>query len=487
MWGSSLWGRVFKKSSSSAMDSLERKSMVVDDSSESGIFNALLNNGYHDLVAFYSILLYGGNSAASTGIDLLANEFASLKVKVFNKKTELFIKKHPVLDLLNQPNPIDPKHNFMVQLASFYLITGNTYLVGTGRVTNPPLEIFIAYPQNVTIDHDSRDGFAGRYNIDTTTNSFRFKREEIGNRFRYFDNGIRELWQIKHFNPRSSALYGRSILSSIYPEIEQYNQSSVHNLSLLLRGGRPSGVLLFNTGGSEFGSDGLTDDQFNRLKQQTQAQLRGSSNAGKLLISEGPGANYRDMMITNRDMDFRELREDSRQQIYMRLQIPLPLAMPGRQTFSNMEKATESLYDMAVLPLANLLFSELTSFLMPKYKDGEDLILTYDPSDIPALSQRRTRLTREKGLTGIYTINELRREEGMESLTEGGDLIYKPASEVPIASDQFTDDNIQPPADDDSDDDSGESAKEKFLRLSRENTSIPEEKLKKIANLADLY
>ena len=68
--------------------------------------------------------------------------------------------------------------------------------------------------------------------------------KEINHDAHYFDNSGQELFQSKSFNPVGDCnnFYGLSKLVALYYEIEQYNKAGAHNLSLLLRGGKLTGI-----------------------------------------------------------------------------------------------------------------------------------------------------------------------------------------------------------------------------------------------------
>jgi len=420
----------------------ERKSLPL------GLFSSsLYSYGHYDLAAYVVIGLFCRTAPLGNAIDILSTEFSSLMPQVRDTNKNKVVTNHPVLELLKTPNADSTTAEFLYSLCAFYLITGNSYIVGTGRVNKPPLELWTVFPQQILVEASSTDGLAEVITNQRSTEAVSFRREEVADRFRFYNKDEREIWQIKRFNPSADLLIGQTPASPILPEIDQYNSSSIHNVSLLRRGGRPSGILMASLGKGEEGkrSKPLTDDQYTRLKEQANNFLMGAENAGTIFIAEGANISYKDMITSNRDMDFMKGRQDVRQVIYNRYHIPLPFVNPDRQTFANMGLAKEQLYDNGVLPLADRLFNELSIFLLPRYKGSENLVLTYDKSCIPALQNRQTRDIKQKSETGIYTINELRAFAGMESLDDGGDMLYRPASMVPIAEDQFTEDQHATP------------------------------------------
>lgn len=243
---------------------------------------------------------------------------------------------------------------------------------------------------------------------------------------------------MKEFNPLMSFnnLYGMPKIMPIWYEIEQYINSSAHNLSLLRRGARVSGAVTSDMK--------LDDDEFMRLNEQVDRFYSGSTNAGRVMILES-GMQFQEMSLSNKDMDFLELKKNVTNTIYMALKIPLPLVNIEHSTQSNMENSLLSLYDNAVMPLLKRIYFELTNFLMPRYPNLQGLEINYSPDEITALQPRRTQNLLNIRQTGVLTINEIRAIMGYEPL-QGGDNLFGALSDGPIAQDEYTADEPKEPS-----------------------------------------
>ena len=376
-----------------------------------------------------SILYYANCSPVATSIDLIAQEFSSLTPRLFNTKTGEFEKNqdHPVLQLLKTPNADSTYKEFATRLVSYFLITGESYSVATGPINRPPLEVWVPNVIDIDLSPDRGDGFLGSIILTGNQISEQFGRSTSKGRFRYTKKDeTAEAWQVKNFNPlfSSSNLGGFSFLCPVVAEVEQFIESNTHNLSMLKRGARPSGI---------FSSpDALTDDQFERLQSQIDGWYSGASNAGRPLLVEG-GTDYKDAMMTARDMDFLNLKRSNADAIFNQFHIPLPLVSPDQMTLANMETAKLTLYDTAVLPIADRIFEELTNFLMPRFPRSENLKITYNSAEIAALEIRRTEAAKIRKETGVNTTNEIRRTLGDEPIAEG-ETVMVPANLVPLGT-----------------------------------------------------
>jgi len=419
-------------------NNIVKKSFYDDFTKYTSLYEFLFQNAHFDLSSHLALRYYTICAPVFAAVDLISSEVASIKPVLINinDPDAGFIYKHPILDLLKFPNADSTYEEFMYRKAAFFILTGNNFDNATGIVTSPPLELFSLNPERTTITPNSVDRFPEDI-IYSYTTSIIFKRNEIKNRFRFYNNSkTSEVWQVKTFNPsiHTNSLYGLSYLNSVYYEIEQYLKTSMHNLAMLNHGGRPTGALISDSR--------LTEDQLQKLKAELNRYHEGAANAGRMFILEGENIKFQEMGASNRDMDFREMKNQVTHMIYNVLRIPLPLVSQERMIMRNLEQARLNLYDNTILPLVRRFFSEFTNFLLPRYPGGENFKITYDDSEITALEPRRNEELQKLQSLGVLTINELRSLITYEPL-EGGDDIYAPATNIPIAHDVETEQELQ--------------------------------------------
>ena len=385
--------------------------------------SAYYGNSGNRLTPSQALVYYSDIAPLFTGIDMIAAELGSIDIAIKDTKAGQYLFEHDLIKLINNPSAFSSGREFLEQLASFYLITGNVFIIATGPVTRPPLELQVVNPACVQLQA-GLDGYLDEITVVGTngTTSRKFKRKEVGGRFRYYAGAEAEIWHIKSFNSKLYAgeLWGMSPLTPIMHELEQYVESAIHNLSLLKRGTRPSGALKFN--------DNLTDEQFQRYQQQVDNFYSGGRNAGRLLLLEN--ADFQEMGQSNRDMDFVNLTRAITNTIYSSLRIPLPLINAEFSTYDNLATSKVNFYDNAVLPLLKRLLEELTAFLMFRFK-SDTLVLSFDPESIESLEGRRVDKAAKLQTTGILTVNELRNIVGYEPVV-GGDTILVDFNKTPL-------------------------------------------------------
>lgn len=405
----------------------------------------LLLGGNADLSAFAAILLYKDVMPFSNAVDIRADGFSTIPPKLWDKSKKEFLDGGDPLELLAKPNADVSQIEFLEQCSSFYDITGNTFILATGRVDFPPIELAVVPPQSTGFGPTSRKfgilHVPDAISVATTGGGReRFIAEDdrvLGLRFINKDRD-KELWHVRTFNPlRSSNNFrGMSKARSIWLEMQQYSEGNKNNLSMLLRGMRPSGAWVNNRG------EELTDTQWARLQEEAQ-KYSGSQNAGGTPILDG--MDFKEFKLTNRDMQFKDLQEAMVTRISTKYRIPLPLLLSQSMTFNNLETSALQLFDGAIAPLATKFYSEFTRFLLPRYKGMEDIEFRYNENDIPALRLRKIETAKAQSEIQVNTVNEIRATIGYEGLEEGGDDVLVGIDKIPLGSDQFTDDNLTRP------------------------------------------
>lgn len=414
--------------SSIALPQEQKSKDVMSPLSFTSFIDFLAGNSYHDLSAHVALSYYRKVSPIFDAVDRISDEVSSIEPVLYDKKKEEYITDHPVLELLNNPNAFASGDLFIKELCTYYLVTGNAYLRGTGGINKPPKELFNEHPTTVTITPNNRDGFPQQYEVTTTVEGKIYKRVEQGVDYRFVDPmELGEIFHIKTVNPTASTsyLYGMSRLTPIYYEIEQYLHASVHNLALLKNGATPSGIMSTEKN--------LTDDQYQRLLAEMGRFFQGAENAGRPMIAEG-GLKYSSMSMNNRDMDFLKLKVDVRDMLYNNFRIPLPFVSREQMTLANMEAAKYIFYDNVILPTFKRLMTDLSLALLPRYGlDPKDYELSYQEESIPTLVQRHFEETKDLNDMGVLTKNEIRLRLGYEEL-EGHDILYQPMNLIPTGA-----------------------------------------------------
>jgi HK97 family phage portal protein len=367
---------------------------------------------------------YAINWAAFSCINRIATSVASVEPTLYQRtkgKLEK-VEQHELLDLLYRPNRAQSRNEFMMWLTTLYLISGNSYVYGNGLDKNPkkpPPELQLLLPGKVQVKpgqgylpqkYEYRPGVAGTqidYPVDQVT-------------------GRSAIMHLKTVNPLSE-WYGLSPLIAAAYGIDILNAGGKWNKKLLDNDARPSGALVVKD--AEGKPATLTEEQFNRLREEIDSKFSGANNAGKPLLLEG-GLEWQELSISPKDLDFLNGKYASARDVAMALGVPPQLlGIPGDSTFSNMEQAKVAFWTDTVIPMLCLFLEGFNRWLTPLF--GEDLYLWYDEEMIPALEPLRQQKATRVNASGYMTINEKRRAMGLDDI-EGGDVVLVQASNVPL-------------------------------------------------------
>jgi phage portal protein BeeE len=388
------------------------------------------SNGWHDLWAVQALLYYRQCSPLATAVDRITDEIAKIKPCLYDVKKNKFIDDHPVYELLERPFADNSFSDFIKEMAVFLIVTGNNYSILRGNVKREPLELVNVHPTTVTVMASPWDGYNELINVNSLpyVDSFTRDTKMIKRMWRYVNNmGYAEAWQSRTFNSvyqGGGGKYGMSVLTPIYYEIEQHINSAIHNLALLTNGGKLS--MAYET------EQSLTNDQYDRMHQALNQAYAGARNAGKIQLLD-KGVKAKEMSISNKDMDFFNLKNSNVIQIYNTLKIPLPLVMPEHMTMDNVSKAMLALYFYAVLPWLEYCYEQLSMFILPRYDNTENLKISYQLDKIPALAEYRMQIAKAKKDLGAYTPNEIRAMLGDKLLNDDGmDEVHMQSNFVPI-------------------------------------------------------
>ena len=332
---------------------------------------------------------------------------------------------HPLLSLIDRPNPLQSHSEFFEAIFSYLLLSGNCYILKVGADIGTPKELHLLRPDRIKIKGSGKPipqsyeyVINGRvhsvYPVDETT-------------------GKSDLKQIKLFNPLDD-YYGMSPMSPAAIEVDQHNMSGNHNINLLSNGARPSGAVVFKPQDDQGFSVNLSESQRQQMLSDINNRFSGTQNSGRIALLEGD-FNFIEMGLSPKDMDFLNLKHMAATDIAMCFGVPSQLVgVPDAQTYANVAEARLALYEETIIPHLRKIESDINEWLAPMF--GENLMFCFDIDKIPALAER-TRRTYENVNSavaqGIMTRNEAREAIGLSPL-EGADDLYISAALFPLGA-----------------------------------------------------
>jgi HK97 family phage portal protein len=413
---------------------VEKKSFAYNLGDASpGTMGALIAGNSGIVTPYQAANLYRTSSAIAIAVDTVMDEVEQIKPVL--KIGDQYIDDHEVLSIINRPNPFETRQQFISQLGHDWLLNHDAFIAMAGNVRSAPVAMYSTTPQFVNTYSDSNDRYPQMFNVYQGLLPGNYKRWVRGREpVRFIDGNLKELYHLRGYSSHAYFTRGDSPLNAILLEAQQHIHGRYHNLRLLQNGGRLSLVAIFK--------DRLKADEVAERRQLINEQMAGSDNAGKIAVMSADDMELQEFGKSNKDMDYTVMDRVVFHTTMLRYKIPLPLVTNDASTFNNMKEGVTSLYDRAVIPTYKTIANHLGKALLPRYGiDPAEAQITYNPESIEPLMMRRLEELEKRKNIGVETPNELRSLLPNREPIPGGDDIYHRASDVPIGTDIYTDDN----------------------------------------------
>ena len=360
---------------------------------------------------------YMQNAIVYRCVNEIANGASAVPYMI--KQGDDVLEYHPIMDLLDRPNPLQSNSEFFASLYGYLLLSGNSYVLKVGAENQAPSELHLLRPDRITIK-GGQNYIPEKYQYII---SGRVHAEyEVDQ-----ETAQSDLKQIKLWNPLDD-YYGLSPLAAGALEIDQHNMAAKHNVNLLNNGARPSGAVVFKPKDDQGFAVNLTESQRQQLLTDLNNRFSGTSNAGRPMLLEGD-FDWKEMGLSPKDMDFGNLKHMATTDIALCFGVPSQLVgVPDAQTYANVAEARLALYEETIIPYLKKIESDMNEWLVPMF--GEELMFCYDIDSIPALSERRKKIYENVSMAvreGIITRNEARERLGLSPLNGADDLLVNAA------------------------------------------------------------
>ena len=368
---------------------------------------------------------YKRNVVAYRCIRIIAHGAAGVPWLLYNAAGKE-IEEHPLLDLLQRPNPQQAGAALFETFYSFYLISGNSYLEAV-TAGGAPSELWPLRPDRMKIIPGPK-GQPAAYDYMAGGQTYRFPVDAA--------RGVSPVLHWKTFHPLDD-WYGMSPIEAAAYAIDQHNAAGAWNQALLQNSARPSGALVY---APKEGPANLNDEQFKRLKRQVDEQYGGAANAGRPMLLDG-GLDWKEMSLSPKDMDFLNTKLQSARDVCAAFGVPpMLVGVLGDATYANFKEARLALWEDTIMPFLDGGTDALNQWLVPAF--GEGLRLDYDDDAISALGPRREELWARMQAAQFLTTNEKREALGYEPV-DGGDDVLVSATMIPLGMEP---EDEEPPA-----------------------------------------
>ena len=247
---------------------------------------------------------YGAVSTLFAVVNKIANSTGSVEWHLYRQRkdgrkiygpNELDrpeIVSHVVLEAWNKPNPFYWSSLFVESTQQHIDLTGEAFwIIGRNQLSSMPLELWLVSPDKMQVVPSSESFIAGYIYTGANGEKIPFDPEDV--------------IHIKMPNPMDP-YRGLGPVQALLVDLEASHAAGLFNRNFFLNDATPGGTIEV--------PNSLTDDEFDRLREQWAAGHQGVNNAHRVAILE-QGASFHGQQFSMRDMQFSELRNLSREMI----------------------------------------------------------------------------------------------------------------------------------------------------------------------------
>ena len=305
---------------------------------------------------------------------------------------------HPILTLLDFANEFQTGQE-IVELTQLHMdLAGKAYWYLPKTGLGVPGEVWVIPPHLMKIVPSKR-GFIAGYVYQSGDEQISFSRNEII-RFPMPDP----------VNPYGGIGYAQPAAVELDSEV----YSGKWNRNFFYNSARADAIL--ETEGH------LNEEQYEQLRTQWADRYQGVSKAHKIAILEG-GLSYKQIQVSQKDMDFQNLRRQTRENLMFTFGIPLSvMGITENVNRANAEAGDYTFARWLIKPRLTRIKNKLNEKLLPMFPEAKGVEIDFDEV-VPETIEQKTGLAESGVKAGYMTINEGRKLTGLDPIPAGDQLL----------------------------------------------------------------
>jgi len=345
---------------------------------------------YTTIIKYYKSWVYA--CAWKNATSVAKNVLCLYTPTLDNKKEDMELKKiqqHPFLDLVKSANPFQNRYEIMTITQLFLELTGNAYWWIPRNALGIPSMIW-NLPANWMRIVPSATKFIEGYVMQVPGK---------GQLIPFDEN------EVIHFRFPSpfSQFYGSGPTIAAEFGIALNEQMKSWGINHFLNNANPGGALVTE--------NSLTEEQYQRLRDQWNTKYKGAKNAGKMAFLEG-GLKFEQFGSTMRDARFELVDRGARDEILAMFGVPASkLGLVEDVNRANADANDYTYNKETILPRLTLIEEKLNEKLIPIYDPR--LVCKFD-NPVPDDNEFRLKEKQINISSGVTTIDEERAKEGLE-------------------------------------------------------------------------
>ena len=343
-------------------------------------------------------------------IDAIATAVASSEWHLYRRNSNgerIKVESHPAIDIWDSPNPFLTRGEFLEASAQHFDLAGAIYWAVTyaGRF---PAELWPLRPDRVVpIPHPTE--FISGYVYRLGSKQIPFEPQDI----------------IVTKRPHPMSPYrGISPIESVMIDVASDRNAQLWTRNFFSNGAQPGGIISI--------PDEWSEEQFDKFRERWRASHQGVANSHRVALLEG-GATWEEVKITQREMQFSELRRLHRDKVLMAYRVHKSIIGLAEDVNRANAEAAETVFSRWVIrPRLVRIKQSLNERLLPLFGDAS---LEFDFED-PAPDNQELMLAQATGLytAGLTTRDESRERMGLPAADQGGDQYASPAPPLALSA-----------------------------------------------------
>ncbi|QJB39737.1 phage portal protein [Chitinophaga oryzae] len=358
----------------------------------------------------------------------------------FRRKAMVPVEKHPIIDLLNRPNPTQGGAAFFENLYGFKQINGagSAWANRGGNPTGEPVELWCLPSADIVIVIGKNPD--GSYDY-LEPAGYQLQNGWVSNLRK------EDVLYWKYFNPywssSGSHLYGLAPLEAGGMVANERNKADKTSATIMQNQG--SKGVLYSTD-----PKGMSVDTRDKLQNRLDQEVNGLRNNGRVALANSP-LGYVDLGRTTVELSIDAIKRSSKEDLCNVFSFPPVLLDPSKGTLANLEASIKFYVVNKVIPEWCGLRDDLNAWLLPMYKGAVgNLWIEPDFASLPELQEDLEKQVNAVMKIWPLTPNQMLEFLGWETDPNNPEMNkrYIPANLVPL-------DQVNQPATDISGDVSG--------------------------------
>jgi len=341
-------------------------------------------------------------------VSAIAEEVGRTEIIVLDQKGER-IENHPVISLLNNPNPLIDlsKFNLLEMTETHKQLTGESFwYLASGEVTKKPKLIYVIRPDRMATAINKETG---------EITGYVYTRPDNGEKMPYERHEI-----IHHKMPHPLSVYeGLGNVSAGEDYIKTEQNATDYTKNFIANNATPPGIVNIK--------NQISDQDFKDVQRKWNVKYGGTGKAGKIGFLRNADIEYVKLGGSLGDIAIKEVKDMSRDDIMFMFRVSKTiLGITEDVNLANAKVAERVFLKRVIKPQVERLVDTLNTQLAPIYGN-----ITFDFVDPISDDLDEKAQIYEKLVNSVYTLNEAREEFSLDPI-ENGDSLYLPLNMIAV-------------------------------------------------------